>query len=125
MSNISLSDGEWNLMNLLWDKSPRTIGEMVAALSSVKGWSKATVNIMLGRLAEKGAVLVETGGRAKLFFPAIKREEAVIDEAKSTLSRIKAGGIGLLVSTMAKESKLTDEEIDELYRILKEAKNDA
>ena len=125
MKSITLSDGEWNLMNLLWDKSPRTIGDMVQELKSTTGWTKATVNIMLNRLAEKGAVRIQTGGRAKLFYPVIAREDAVTVEAKATLSRIKAGGIGLLVSTMAKESKLTDEEIDELYRILKEAKNDA
>ena len=122
MNTVSLSDGEWRLMNLLWDSEPRTIAEMVKELKHETGWTKATVNIMLNRLADKGAVRIETGGRAKLFYPLIEREDAVIDEAKATLGRIKTGGIGLLVSTMARESKLTDEDIDELYRILKEAK---
>ena len=121
MDKISLSDGEWHLMNLLWDANPRTIGEMVAALKDTTGWTKATVNIMLGRLAEKGAVRIDTTERAKRFYPFIGRDEAVIDEAKATLKKIKTGGIGLLVSTMAKESKLTDDDIEELYRILKEA----
>lgn len=123
MNKISLSDGEWHLMNLLWDANPRTIGEMVTELKDTTGWTKATVNIMLGRLAEKGAVRIETGGRAKLFYPAVAREDAVISEAKSTLDKIKTGGIGLLVSTMAKESRLTKKDVDELYRILKEATN--
>ena len=32
MNKLSLSDGEWKLMNLLWDECPRTIGGMVDAL---------------------------------------------------------------------------------------------
>ena len=123
MNTVSLSDGEWCLMNLLWDCEPRTIGEMVQELKHETGWTKATVNIMLNRLADKGAVRIETGGRAKLFYPMIEREAAVMDEAKATLGRIKTGGIGLLVSTMARESKLSDEDIDELYRILKEGRS--
>ena len=78
---------------------------------------------MLNRLADKGAVRIETGGRSKLFYPVLERDSAVRQEAKSTLEKIKTGGFGLLISTMAKESKFTDDEIEELYRILKEAKN--
>ena len=116
---ISLSDGEWKLMNLLWDENPQTIGRMVDALRHDTGWTKATVNIMLNRLAEKGAVRIETGGRSKLFYPVLEREQAVVQEAKSTLEKIKTGGIGLLISTIAGESDLTKEDVEKLYSILK------
>ena len=122
MNNISLSDGEWKLMNLLWEQSPLTIGGMVESRKDDTGWTKATVNIMLNRLAEKGAVRIDAGGKAKLFYPLLRHEDAVRQEAKSGLGKIKTGGIGLLVSTMAEDCSLTDEEIDELYRILKEGR---
>lgn len=123
MEKLSLSDGEWKLMNLMWDECPLTIGSMVKALRDDTGWTKATVNIMLNRLAEKGAVRVDSSERAKRFFPLITRDEAVRQEAKNTLARIRTGGLGLLVSTMARDCELTDEEIDDLYRILKEGRN--
>lgn len=122
MNKLSLSDGEWKLMNLLWDESPLTIGDMVAALREDTAWTKATVNIMLGRLADKGAVRVDGSERAKRFYPLVSRDDAVRQEAKNTLARIKTGGLGLLVSTMARDCELTDEEIDELYRVLKEGR---
>lgn len=125
MNKISLSDGEWKLMNLLWDENPRTIANMVNALREDTAWTKATINIMLNRLSEKGAVRIESGGKAKLFYPILGREDAVRQEARSTLEKIRTGGIGLLISTMARECELSDEEIEELYRILKEgSKND-
>ena len=120
MNKELFSDGEWALMNLLWEKSPRTIGEMVDELRDETGWSKATVNIMLGRLAEKGAVTVDASGRSKLFTPAVDREGALHDEAIRTLKKVKTGGIGLMLSAMVKESELSSDEIEELYRILKE-----
>ena len=64
---ITLSDGEWKLMNRLWDDAPRTITELVAALREETGWSKNTVITMLGRLEAKGAVRHEEGQRAKLY----------------------------------------------------------
>ena len=124
MKKLSLSDGEWKLMNLLWEEKPRTIGQMVEALREDTGWTKATVNMMLNRLAEKEAVRIDASGPRKLFWPLLNREDAVRQEARNTLSKIRTGGLGLLVSTMARESDLSDAEIDELYRILKEGRRE-
>ena len=123
MNKLSLSDGEWKLMNLLWDESPLTIGAMVTAMRDDTAWTKATINIMLNRLTDKGAVQIDATGPRKLFYPLLARDDAVRQEARNTLSKIKTGGLGLLVSTMAQESDLSDAEIDELYRILKEGRH--
>ena len=124
MNKYTLSDGEWKLMNLLWEESPLTISRMVDALKNDTAWTKATVNIMLNRLADKGAVRVDSSGKAKQFYPLWARSAAVKQEARDCLSKIKTGGIGLLVSTMAQDCELSDAEIDELYRILKERRRD-
>lgn len=123
MTALHLSDGEWKLMNLLWDAAPEalTIGALVDALKNDTGWTKATVNIMLTRLSEKGAVGVDASGRAKLFTPLVSREQAVRQEASNALSRVR-GGAGLLLSAMAERCELSDAEIEDLYRILKEGR---
>ncbi len=120
MNKISLSDGEWKLMNILWEKSPLTILGLTEAARPETGWTKATVNMMINRLAEKGAVRIDSSERTKRVHPLLDRDDAVVQEAKSTLERIKTGGLGLLISTMAQDCRLSDEEIDELARILKE-----
>ncbi|MBQ7144702.1 MAG: BlaI/MecI/CopY family transcriptional regulator [Oscillospiraceae bacterium] len=123
MTALRLSDGEWKLMNLLWDAAPEalTIGALVDALKKDTGWTKATVNVMLTRLSEKGAVGVDASGRAKLFTPLVSREQAVRQEASNALSRVR-GGAGLLLSAMAERCELSDAEIEDLYRILKEGR---
>lgn len=122
MKQTTLSDGEWKLMNLLWDENPKTIREMVLALEHDTGWSKSAVNMMLIRLAEKGAVRLDATGSKKLYYPLLAREDAVRQEAKNTLEKVRAGGIGLLLSTMAEECEFSDEEIEELYAILKKGR---
>lgn len=122
MNEISLSDGEWKLMNLLWDEEPLSISRAVEAMKKETGWTKSTVNSMLLRLAEKDAVRIEKDGLRKLYYATVERESAVRQEAKSTLKRIRTDGLGLMVSAMTEELELTESEIDELISILKGGK---
>lgn len=124
MNCINLSDGEWKLMNLLWEASPLTIAQLVTALKNDTGWTKGTVFMMLTRMAEKGAVQYEAGGRSKLFSPLIKKEEAALYETKSFLSKVYSGSVGMMVSSMAEQKALTRVDIEELYAILRQAEKE-
>ena len=125
VNGFRFSDGEWKLMDLLWEKEPRTIGEMVEALQEDTGWNKSTIFMMLKRLLEKGAVRMEAGGRYQLYYPLVPREEASLRETESILSKVYRGSIGMMLSSMAGQKKLSEEDIDELYEILRIARKDA
>ena len=84
---IDLSNSEWKLMNRLWQNAPMTITELTAALREDTGWSKNTVITMLSRLEGKNAVRHEEGRRAKLYFPAVVREDAIEAETETFLLR--------------------------------------
>ena len=64
MSNntVSLSPGEWQIMDRLWEKTPRTLMELVRILAPDTGWSKSTIATMITRLEAKGAITC-TGDR--------------------------------------------------------------
>ena len=115
---VSLSDGEWKLMNRLWEDTPLTITQLTAALQEETGWGKHTVITMLSRLEAKGAVRHEEGGRAKRYYPALRREDAARDETESFLSRVYGGSLGLMMSAMAKRQELSSDEVAELRAIL-------
>ncbi|MCI8441504.1 MAG: BlaI/MecI/CopY family transcriptional regulator [Provencibacterium sp.] len=121
---ISLSDGEWKLMNVLWHSPPRTITQLVAALQEETGWSKHTVISMLGRLEQKGAVRHEQGERAKQFYPAIEQRQARREETESFLARLYGGSLGLLLNTLADSRGLSRQEVEELQEILRRAKEE-
>ena len=78
-----------------------------------------TVITMLSRLEGKNAVRHEEGRRAKLYFPAVVREDAIEAETETFLDKI--GGLGLLMSAMVEKNALTDNDIAELSAILEKA----
>lgn len=124
MEKHLLSQSEWQIMQLLWIK-PHTLMELVTKLSDSIGWSKSTVATMVRRMEAKGLITYDTLDRAKQFRPVLPQEEAAIRETHSLLERAYQGSIGLLVSSLAHAGKLSKDDIDELYAILKEAESDA
>jgi len=123
MPEINLSDGEWKLMKLLWESSPRTIAQLVKALEGDTGWSKTTIFVMLKRLIAKGAVRVDVSGRVHQYYSVIECKKTRDTETESFLSRVYDGSIGMLVSSFAGQHSLSDDDISELRRIIDEAEN--
>ena len=118
--NLILTEAEWTVMECLWEKSPRTGRETVAWLDQKMGWTRSTVLTMLRRLEAKGAVAGDTEGELKTFRPLIAREDVAVRETENLLDRAYKGSLSLLVSSLTKKQSLPQNEIDELYAILRE-----
>lgn len=121
---VNLSDGEWKLMNKLWEGSPLTITQLTAALQPETGWEKHTIITMLSRLETKGAVIHDGGRPAKRYSPALRREDAAQSETRSFLGKVYGGRLGLMMSAMVDSRALSQEDIDELTAILEGAKGE-
>ena len=118
--NLTLTEAEWTVMECLWEKSPRTGRETVSWLDQKMGWTRSTVLTMLRRLEAKGAVVGDTDGELKTFRPLIAREDVAVRETENLLDRAYKGSLSLLVSSLTKKHSLPQNEIDELYAILRE-----
>ena len=121
MPDTFLTNSEWYVLDCLWERAPQTITQLVPILKERVGWAKSTTVTTLRRMEEKGLLRVEVQGRAKHYYPAVERAKAVRQETRSFLDRVYQGSVGLMVSSMAREKSLTQEEIEELYAILKKA----
>lgn len=124
MEPINLSDGEWKLMEALWQNPPKTITQLTKELYEKTQWSKHTIITMLNRLETKEAVRHEEGEKAKQFYPCIRREEAAAEETSGLLERVYNGSLGLMVNTLISSNKVSREELDELYQILEQAEEE-
>lgn len=122
--NITLSAGEWQVMEKLWEHNPQTVMELVHALAPDTGWSKSTIVTMVGRLESKGAIRYQAGSRARLYSPAVTRRQAALRETESLLKRIYRGSVGMLVNTLADGRGLSQADIDQLSAILEKAKEE-
>lgn len=122
---MNLTDMEWNVMELLWEKGQVTGREATEHMEAELDWSRSTTLTHLRRMEAKGAVGSRTVDGLKTFEPLVKREDAVLQETTDFLGRIYKGSLSLMVSQLTQKQALPQEEIEELYAILDQMKADA
>ncbi len=115
---ISLTPTEWQLMECLWERSPRTSREAADDLKDRAGWSRSTTLTMLRRMSEKELIACNSEKEPFSYSPLVERQEAVKEETRSFLDRVYQGSVSTMVSAMTKEQSLSKEEVDELRKIL-------
>ena len=116
--NEKLTSTEWEVYECLWEESPLTMTQIANRLSARTGWTRSTGETLV-RMAEKGLLRWEQGQKAKLYYPVLQRDRAVVQETRGFLDKVFGGSLGLLVNTMAAREELSREEIDELYAALR------
>ncbi|MDE6739103.1 MAG: BlaI/MecI/CopY family transcriptional regulator [Lachnospiraceae bacterium] len=119
---ISLSNSEWHIMENLWEQSPKTATQLIKAMEEETGWAKSTTKTVLKRMEQKGCIAYREGEKAREYYPLLKRDEVVESETSSFINRIYNGSLGLMVNTLVKKQEISDEEMEELYRIIKNAR---
>lgn len=121
MNDGNLTPNEWYVMECLWNKRRCTGREAVEHLQKSAGWSRSTTLTMLRRMTEKGMIACSEENGLLVYSPLIDRAAATQCETDSFLNRVYHGSISMLVNAITQKQALSQNEIDELYAILKEA----
>ncbi len=125
MDSIKLTSSEWNILNCLWERSPRTVMQLSNELEQTVGWARSTTITTLHRMEAKGLVRCESAGRGTAYTPLVERDQAVLAETKSFLNRVYQGSVGMMMSAMVRQEGLSLEQIAQLRAILDEAEQKA
>jgi BlaI family transcriptional regulator, penicillinase repressor len=120
MKPIKISDSEWQVMNIVWAKSPLPSSEIVETLTHQKGWHPRTIRTLLDRLVRKRALRAVPEGKRYLYEPRISVEEGIRQESQSFLDRVFGGEPATMLLHLVGEAKLSREEIQQLKSILTE-----
>ena len=116
---IQCTDAEWKILEVLWDRSPRTMSEITKTLEPTMGWTRHTVISLLKRMEEKGTVRVDESGPAKRYYPRLSQTEASAEQTKKFLSHVFSGSASLLISSLVDSGEITLKEMQELVDMLK------
>ncbi len=120
MANVNrISDAEWQVMKVLWERAPQTANEIVDGLDK-RNWSPATVRTLISRLVQKGALRFEKSGREYLYIPCMTREEGIRQERRSFIRRVYDGAVQPMFASLLEEEDLSADELDALHRMLDE-----
>jgi len=115
-----ISASEWEVMKVLWAQSPASAKEVVKALGPTTAWKPKTVMTLLNRLVKKQALSFDKKGRAYHYYPRVKEADCVRAESRSFLQRVYGGSPRPMLAHFLKEAELSEEEINDLKRILEE-----
>ena len=113
------TEAEWKILEVLWNHSPRTMGEITRELAPRTGWTRHTVITLLKRMEEKGTVLVDSSGKVKPYTPRIAQSEATSQQTKKFLSSVFSGNASLLINSLVDSGEITVREMEELVQMLR------
>ena len=117
---MTLNNSEWTIMEKLWEQ-PYTMMQLYHILEEETGWSKSTVVTMLGRMVDKGLAAYHECGRAREYYPLVRKEDVALSETKSLIDRVFKGSVNMMMSALVRSDELSKDEISELQAILKKA----
>ena len=123
-ANIRISDAEWEVMKVVWDRHPITALEVIQRLAGKTEWNHRTIRTMLTRLVKKGALTFEMQGKAYHYRPSVSQEACVRRESRSFLARVFGGATAPMLVHFVKNSDLSAEEIRQLRKILAEKESE-
>lgn len=118
MKSFNISEAEWKVMKVLWDKPNVTLKEISDCLKDT-GWSYSTIRTLVTRLMEKGAADADKSAANNFkYFPAVSENDCQIQETKRFIDRVFDGSVSMLMSSLVKKSNLSPEEVAELKSII-------
>jgi Predicted transcriptional regulator len=118
-----ISDAEWEVMKMVWKKSPINSEEIISFLSAKMNCSAPTIKTYINRLLKKGALGYEKSGRSYSYYPLLSEKDCIRAESSSFLERVYDGAVGLLFSNFIEGEDLSESEIERLQKLLENKKN--
>jgi BlaI family transcriptional regulator, penicillinase repressor len=117
-----LSDAEWEIMKVLWRDGAMALGDICEHLPLTQEWAYSTVRTFVQRLVQKGWLKATRVGNSHLYSPAVAQQAAQKSAIRHFADRVMDGVLSPFLSYYADDKGLTDEDIEEMERIVREHK---
>jgi predicted transcriptional regulator len=116
-----VTDAELALLQVLWDRGPSTIRQLVGAVYAQDGTSVyATVQKLLDRLESKGFVHRDRGSSVHVFRALVGREELIGRRLKAVADTLCGGSLTPLLTHLVQSEGLSSQDRDELRKLIDE-----
>lgn len=113
----TLTEAELRLMEVLWERGPSTVSDVTESLLEPR-LAYNTVLTTLRILEQKGYVSRAPRGRAHVYEAVASRGDARRQALGQLVERFFDNSPGLLVQNLVEDERLTEEQLEELQRLL-------
>lgn len=114
MEDYKLGAIESRFADIIWDNEPMTTKELVTLCSEALNWKRTTTYSILKKLSEKGFFKMENSVVTSL----VSKEEYNACQSEKFVEETFAGSLPALVLSFGSRKKLSQEEIDELQKVI-------
>jgi predicted transcriptional regulator len=119
-STPGLTDAELRLMEVLWGRGAATVAEVVQALPKKAPLAYSSVLTTLRILENKGYLSHEQEGRAFIYRPVVRRDQARESAVSHLVRRFFHGSRERLMLALLKDEGIGTPEIERLRRLIEE-----
>lgn len=117
-----ISEAEFEVMIIVWKYAPISTNEITEKLLRTTSWSPKTIQTLIKRLVNKGALTYEKQSRVFVYTPVVDEKEYIGQESNTFLKRYYDGDITAMLSAYIENDKLSETEIDNLRSLLSKRK---
>jgi BlaI family transcriptional regulator, penicillinase repressor len=116
--SATLTEAEFRLMEVLWQKGPATVQQVLDALPEKEPLAYNSVLTTIRILEKKGYVEHEKDGRAHVYSPLVERKEATRSEISRLANRFFDDSQELLVLNILEDRGMDAAELNRLRKML-------
>ena len=114
MEAYKLCESDYKFVQLVWESEPIASGELTRLSAERLGWKKSTTYTMIKKLTERGLIQnIEA-----VVSSVVPKELVQHLESESFVDRAFSGSIAAFVSAFAGGRGISDDEADELQKII-------
>jgi BlaI family transcriptional regulator, penicillinase repressor len=112
------TEGELEILRVLWDKGPATVRELHDALSQERSLAYTTVLKLLQIMTEKGLVQRTEAGRAHVYRTTASQEETQSQLLRDLSTRLFAGSATQLAMHALAMDPASSDELKEIRKLI-------
>lgn len=114
MTDLKMGSAEARFADLIWENEPLTSGQLAKLGAAEFDWKKTTSFTVLKRLCDRGIFQNQGGTVTSL----ISREEFYARHSEQYVEETFGGSLPAFLAAFGTRKKLSDQEIEELQKVI-------
>ena len=119
MAEMSFGKVQLRMMQILWKRTRANAREITDDLNKIAPIAHSTVQTLLRKLEQKGAVDHDIDDRTFIFYPLVEAEKVTRNGLRDFVDRMFAGSPGGLVSYLIKNEDISQSELEKISELIK------
>ena len=108
------------IMNVVWDRGKATVYDVKETISRGRTPAYTTILTMMRKLVAKGYLEHDVDERTYVYRATVSRQEVRQSLLGDLLERVFEGSPSLLVNSLVEQNRVTEEEIHEIQKLLRQ-----